>query len=274
MRFLYCVFPVLLLTLSCTKDEPLFTIHNLNGDTVTAIGHAGMGTAYRYPGDTYESLSAAMEEGVHGVEMDIRMASDSTLVLFHHTKLEEVTTCSGDVADHTWTELQDCSYNEKITRPKLITASGFLTSDVGRSVKIFVWDVKQSDTSKIYSEQYGAVLLRTLNDLGVKNKCLLESSNFYLLSYLSTHDSALRLFVYADDVTAALEMLERVPITGVTIDMAKISGADVDLLHAHGLQVSLFNARTERLNSQALLLNPDYIQTDRVEHLVTLLNKY
>jgi glycerophosphoryl diester phosphodiesterase len=274
MRFIICTFLFLLLLLSCRKDQPLFKFQNQNGDTVTAIGHGGMGASYRFPGNTLESLTAAVKAGVHGVEMDIRMSSDSVLVLYHHNSLEDGTECSGDVSDMPWSELQNCNYNEKTNRPKLISAADFFSSAEGQKISIFVWDIKQEDTARAYSEQFGAVIVRTLNELGIKKKCILESSNVHLLRYLSKQDSSLRLFVYADAAAAGIEMLSHVPVKGVTIDLEKITAAEVELLHSKGLQVSVFNASTPRLNSDALLLSPDYIQTDKVEHLMGILNKY
>jgi len=232
-----------------------------------------MGEAYKYQGNSFESLSAAVNEGVHGVEMDVRMSSDSVLVLYHHNLLEEGTGCNGKVPDVPWRDLQNCTYKGLPEHPKLISLSSFINSEVGQRANFFVLDLKQNDSSGDYSELFGSVIVKTLNESGLAKKCLAESSDYYLLRYLNKHLPALRLYVYCDDVASALEMNALVHLTGVTIDMEKVSASDIEVLHDHGLRVSLFNARTERLNSDAMMLSPDYIQTDRISYLMTILNK-
>ena len=271
MRIFFILLIVCFL-LSCRKDESLFKIENLRGDTITVIGHAGMGNSYRYSGNTYESFSRALKFGVHGVEMDVQMTKDCVLVLYHHQHLEDVTSCHGLVNDNTWEDLKGCYYREKTGKPLLLSAAEFFNSDAGAQAKIMVLDLKQTDTSTAYSERFAWVILETLQRFKITEKCITESSQLNLLRALSK-EPALKLFVYADRVNDGYDMAGRVKLAGITIDMDKITKEEISQAHSKNLQVSLFNARTEKKNAEAMFMGPDYIQTDRVEYLMKIANK-
>ena len=51
-----------------------------------------------------------------------------------------------------------------------------------------------------------------------------------------------------------------------------ISKEEVKDAHLNNIQVAVWNTNTEKKNIEAINKNPDFIQTDRVKHLVNILN--
>src|ERR1043166_8044350 len=96
--------------LSCSRDKMLSDVNNLNGNTISAFGHGGMGEGFKFPIDSWESLEPVLRIGADGSEMDVQMTKDSVLVLYHHQKLEHGTLCSGTLNDHLWSEIWGCHF--------------------------------------------------------------------------------------------------------------------------------------------------------------------
>ncbi len=58
----------LLLVNSCSKDKPIYETNNLNGNIISAFGHAGMRLAFKYP---INSIEPVLRIGADGTEMDV-----------------------------------------------------------------------------------------------------------------------------------------------------------------------------------------------------------
>jgi len=113
IRCLKIFLPIMVCLLSvssCSKDKPVNETNNLNGNIISAFGHAGMGIGFKYPIDTYESFEPCLGIGSDGTEIDIQMTKDSVLVAYHHNKLEEGTLCSGTINDKLWSEIWGCHH--------------------------------------------------------------------------------------------------------------------------------------------------------------------
>ncbi len=52
------------------------------------------------------------------------------------------------------------------------------------------------------------------------------------------------------------------------MDLQNISKEQIDRLHASNFKISLWNVQTAGENTEALGLNPDYIQTDEIKDLL------
>ncbi len=59
----------------------------------------------------------------------------------------------------------------------------------------------------------------------------------------------------------------------LTIDINKISSNEIKLAHQNNLFVTLFNVKNEEDNIKAIEMNPDFIQTDKVDFLVNALKE-
>lgn len=69
------------------------------------LAHRGA-SALHPPGNTERAFAAALEMGFDHLETDVQVTSDGVVVVFHDERLDDATTATGAVADHTWAELR------------------------------------------------------------------------------------------------------------------------------------------------------------------------
>ena len=105
---LFCF--VCLLYNACKRDVPLFVINNLNGNKISCFGNAGMGIAFKYPINSYESVEPCLRIGADGTELDVQLTKDSVLVAYNNSDLNESTLCSGTINDELWLTIGGCHY--------------------------------------------------------------------------------------------------------------------------------------------------------------------
>ncbi len=68
------------------------------------IGHRG--ASGHYPENTLPAFAAAVNEGAHGVELDVQLTLDEELAVIHDDTLDRTTDGTGPVAKKTMAELQ------------------------------------------------------------------------------------------------------------------------------------------------------------------------
>src|SRR5690554_1673670 len=101
----------LLLCLACgPSTEPrdrlgqIWEIYYHHPETVLVVAHRGAHT--EVPENSLASIDKAVEAGAHIVELDVRRTQDGVFVIMHDRTLDRTTTGSGEVANHTYAELQ------------------------------------------------------------------------------------------------------------------------------------------------------------------------
>lgn len=80
------------------------TFEHSNSDAVMIIAHRG---DWRHaPENSVQAIKNCIDMGVDMVEIDVRMTSDSVLVLMHDQKIDRTTTGSGYIREFTYDSLQ------------------------------------------------------------------------------------------------------------------------------------------------------------------------
>ena len=79
----------------------------LRTEGVLVHGHRGCGTRTEIPENTLPSFSMAMEAGVDGLELDVRLTRDGVPVLMHDSTLDRTTNATGPIAALTLAELRE-----------------------------------------------------------------------------------------------------------------------------------------------------------------------
>lgn len=261
------------LTLPACRKERI-AVDNLLGGEVITQGHGGMGIHSLYPLDSPASVLACLHSGADGVEIDIQLSKDSVLVAFHDEDLSMSTNLSGAVVDHTWAELSTARYvGTNYTEHRLMRLDQFMDQlgDPGR----FHWSLDlKSYASSIpegeYLDRFARAVARLVGARGLADRCHIESHQTYLLLAIRQHLPAARLFIYPVDFAQGFAEATANGLSGISIDMAKITREQVVQAHDNGLWITLWNAQSRDDNTDALRLGPEIIQSDRVEHLVEL----
>jgi len=259
--------------LGCKKDPSIWKIENLNGNKISVFGHGGMGEHYRYPMNSFESLMECLSLATDGTEMDVCVTKDSVLVLSHSQNLEEETSCSGQIKNKTWTELEGCKFTSPLfSKADLITAAYFFDRIEYKNNRIFTFDCKITlEDSPEYLELFATSLLRHIETHGLVSHCFIESFNSDFLKLLQGKNKDLHLFLYSPDYLTGLNVSKSLNLYGLTLDTKNISQEDIKQAHQQGLRITLFNTSTEHENLEAVAKSPDFIQTDKVEYLINAL---
>ena len=276
-RFLKYVFMALVIipALSCEKDPSLWQIENLNNNSVSVFGHGGMGINSLFPLDSYESISECLAMGADGSEMDLQMSKDSVLFVFHGTQLEESSSCSGIILNKSAAEI-DCEYTSSVYKniriERLSTMFEKLNPKEGH---MFTFECKIHEShDPAYLNAFANSLVRHVVEHGLTEKCLIESTEPWFLELLRSKNTNLKLFLYANDFNFGLQQAQTLSLYGLTFDMFKINKEQIRIAHQNNLRVALFNQQKERDNLDAIEMNADYIQTDKLEHALKVLDKF
>lgn len=267
-----------LFSFSCSKDVPLIEVNNLTGNEIIALGHGGSGISSIYPIDSWESIEHCLETGADGAEIDIQLTKDSVLVAFHGEKLEDESNCHGLIHEKKWSEIESCQVNSPLPGNIYIMR----VDDLFNRIKnlgnyYFTFDCKlytNSGNLPEYHHQYASAIIRLLDKYNMEDRVLIESVNKKFLNILQQKRKGLKLFIYPVSFEKGLEIAENLNLFGISFDMEYISKEQSEIAHSKGFRIALWNIQTQHENMEAIEKNPDYIQTDKIRHLVKTLGKH
>lgn len=138
------------------------------------------GAANFAPENTLLSVQKALEVGAKRIEIDVRLTSDTVLVLLHDKKLNRTTNCSGNIYKKKYSEITGCNagFDQEIPTLgevlKLIDGKAILVIDIKKGGKLFE---------------------KTLNDeirkYNASSWCMLTSFKIKVLKRIHSLDSSL-----------------------------------------------------------------------------------
>lgn len=272
MRLLTLIVGMSLLA-SCAKKD--FNIVNLNGGKVITQGHGGMGIHSTYPLNSAASVLECLASGADGVEIDVQMSRDSVLIAYHSADLADATDMSGAVVSRSWAELESARYIGVPYGDHHLMRLDHLLDRLDEPSRFYwTFDLKvepDGEEDPLYMDRLARAVARLLQGRGLTGQVFLESQRTYLLDALRLRIPGAQLFLYPPDFETGFTIANRLDLKGITIDMAKIGAAQVQLAHDSGLWVSLWNVESCAQNEDALRRSPEIVQSDRVGHLVGLL---
>lgn len=250
-----------------------FEIENLNNNQIGAIGHAGMGFIHQLPPNSIESIARCLYVGADGVEIDVQMTSDSVLVAFHDERLEHSTDCEGAIYDLAWADVQEAEYDYPPYTEYVVANLHEVFEFLGeKNDHQFFLDCK--NFGQYTSQEYGETFVRQVVSLielhGLESNVFVEMRDRRMIGYARDNFPNLEIFIAADYHTA-LDLAEEFDLTGITVEADEISLEQIRSAHDDSLLVTLFDIDYKAENIDAIEKNPDFIQTDKVRHLVNVL---
>jgi glycerophosphoryl diester phosphodiesterase len=114
-----------------------------HGFSQTPVITSHRGAAAFAPENTLLSVQKALEVGAKRIEIDVRLTSDSILVLLHDKKLNRTTTCIGNIYKKKYSELNNCNagFDQKVPTLgevlKLVDGKAKLVIDIKRGGALF-----------------------------------------------------------------------------------------------------------------------------------------
>ena len=259
--------------IACNKDE--FNIVNLNGNRITALGHAGMGIGNTYPMNSYESIFKCLNLGMDGTEFDVQMTKDSVLVAYHSQDLSDETNLKGLINSLHWNEIKNAHYTQTPYLDYNIISLDQLFSNIENIQKYkFTFDCKlyttNSNSIQFYKSYINAVI-NIIQKHQIENNVYIESQSIEFLDLFKNIKPDSKLFIYPSSFESGLDVALSKGLFGITISTRSITKEQIEIAHDNNLLVAIWNIHTESDNIEAINKNPDFIQTDKVNNLIKLL---
>lgn len=258
--------------LSCNKNE--FNIQNINDNTITVLGHGGMGISHVYPMNSYESIMNCLSIGADGTEIDVQMTKDSVLVAFHHEYLEHSTNSSRQIYQRDWHEIQGAYYSggAPYTYYRLITIDELFSHVDNKDDYTFFFDCKNfnPDSSSAYVNTFNSALIAVIDKHNLSENAYIELKREDIAKSLKARRPDLNIFIY-NNFGTAINLVKKYNLQGIVISVDNISKEMVQEAHNNNIMVSVFNTHSKQRNIDAINKNVDFIQTDRLKHLIRLL---
>ena len=259
---------------SCKKDE--FNISNLNGNKIGVLGHGGMGISSTYPMNSVESILNCMHLNSDGTEIDVQMTNDGVLVAFHDETLDGLTNGSGILHELNWNEVNGLYYNSPVMNGYKVASLETIFQALSTSGKIdgkrFALDCKtfESSISLENIDVYCKNIYQFIDDFDLVDNVVLEIANEVLIDKIHAERPDLGIFVF-ETVENAIEKAITNQLEGVVFSIDKITQEEIIYAHANNVMVTLFNTQSNQRNIDAIEMNPDFIETDRLELLISVL---
>lgn len=258
---------------SCQKET--FTIVNLNNNRITTLGHSGMGVGRVYPTDTYESVLNCLATGADGTEINVQLTKDNVLVAFHDEELGGATNLEGLINSHTWAELEDVYYDAfPYMQFRILQFDNFFSKLNHPENYFFTFDCKlfNSGDRPLFLQNFSDALIALIEKYQLQNNMTIESNVINFLLLIQQQQPAYKLFYYPESFDEGLEVAQQHNFSGITIDWKDITRKEVETAHNLGIYIAIWNIHTKQDNIDAVRKNPDFIQSDKIEHLVDLLD--
>ncbi len=279
---------LLILLLPCLvtcKKVDLDLIDNLHNGEIVVIGHRGAGILSienSYPGNSLESMEVAIYElGAGGLEMDVQLSSDGHPMLYHDDDLGVKTHCTGPVYLSTRVDLTSCIYmnpffNNTQFEFKLAALETVLEKfkDYPDAFSYYL-DTKQfyasdSIVQGLYSE-FAQILFGLISRYDLQSRMLIHSPNTDFLTDLGSMDPTLKLVIHGNDVEESISRAQLIGAYGIEANYGEITQDQVAKAHADGINVILCGVSSRSSCREAIGLSPDYIITENIAYLTSLL---
>lgn len=265
----------LITTVSCSKDPATFHLENLNNNEIGCFGHAGMGFYSPYPVNSWPGFQACLNRGADGTEMDIHMTKDSVLVIIHSGNLQETTSCSGDIKDLNWADMNNCEVKSNIFKnSKLLSLEEFIEKIPNPKNYTFTWDTKLSDFNMEYYGVFARAIVNTINKYDLNEHVFIENPFSDFLQQIQIRKNDTHLFVLADDFELGLQQVKQYNFFGLSMHTNKVTAEQVKEAHSNNVYVTIYGVLTEKENYSAVEKCPDFIQTDDINYLLKIFQKY
>ena len=274
MRALIYISLITFIILSCKKKE--FVIDNLNGGEIEILGHGGSGIADLYPIDTKESVFNCLNLGADGSEMDVQLTKDNVLVLFHGEDLSANTNMSGKIRDHTFEELKDVEYTSTPYAAQGIPSLEEILTEVPleKGYK-FSFDIKlltgSNEATIDYRDDFAEAIKGLFQQYELYNIAYVEIQTPSFIELLQQVDPAIRIFFFPQDFDYGFQVAQNLGLYGLSMSTKAISGSQVKEAHDAGMRVIIWNVKSKSEHDEAILKNPDIVESDNLTYLIDLL---
>jgi len=268
--FIVCIF---VFNIQCKKED--FSDNTYFGSKVIILGHRGMGTYYKLPGDTYESIIPAIGIGSDGCEIDIQLTKDTELILYHDFLLSSSTTCSGRVSESTLSEIKQCEYHS-IKNDIFVYSLDEIFSRIPDLNKLyFSFDCKLDDEVTNFDEyqnQFLRAVKRICEKYNMSNNVFIEGNSSFLRKAQSIGLTN-KLFLTDAVKQSSIDTAVFYGFFGICTEMENFE-VESQKAHENGLYIMTYTPNNYYSNIIALNKDVDILQTDDPISILKLFERY
>ena len=261
----------------CTKID-LDNITNLNNGQIDVIGHAGTGfqsLINPYPSNSFESLKHAVDGlNADGIEIDIDLSKDSTIVLYHDQTLEKSTNCFGCVNQHNVSELENCEYNNQygaqfLSDVRVIRFSKVLDHFKNRNIKPQIYlNLKIASPCINESEERKSLWIsqvsQTIQAYQAYDWVYVYDGDTSLLKRFRAEDPKINIIYNAQSYGDAIAACSGANINAFVISNNGISKNQVKDSHSKNIKVIIWEIVKRKDAVDAINKSPDALMTDNI----------
>lgn len=240
-------------------------------DSTLILGHGGMGIQSALPLDSKASIQNAVSYPIDGVEMDVKMTSDSVLVSFHDDQLAKVSNCSGSIREKTFNELSVCENRTWLNAEPVSSIKEILNSVIAEGTTIS-FDLKPDSENESYRNVYTQQIANLISEFA-QFHFLIESNDEELLTRFDSLQTNAKLFYYCNSISEGIEACNEYGFSGMSIDMKFIEDpTEIERAQNAGFEVMLWGCGSVFSNREALKYRPNIIQTDDIGSMMRILD--
>lgn len=259
---------------------------------LVVLGHAGSGfftpiNPFNFrPPSSWRGVQHALRIGADGVEIDLQMSQDSVVMLYHDQKLENSSTGSGCLSQHTAAELTQLHYRggwpyDWFQKERPVTFDTALARLSRRpSFPVLHLDLHEDDQCLPVGHQYDQVPLlirqiaRSLRRYQVPPEKILlitqEGSTVRLAKAILPAGVRIGLEIASDEFAFGLRVAKTEKLHTVVLDADRVTPEQSTQAHAAGLTVVVFGGRSSNDIRRVLATQPDEIEVDNPKRLLIL----
>jgi glycerophosphoryl diester phosphodiesterase len=257
---------------SCSKFNE--ETNTLDGEPCLALGHGGMGISSNYPINSTASILTCLEKGSAGTEIDIQLTKDHVLVLFHDETMDNTTGFTGSIHDYNWNEIKHLYYSNSLQQTfPLISLQNLIDTVDNLHDYHFVLDCKLYPKNIAYTEyiEHFSHALNNIIELNeLEDNIFIETHHIDLITSLQNMEVEVPLMIIPTDFETGFELASQYQLFGISLAYDQISAEEVQKAHEAEFAIAIWNTYSNVENIIAINKHPDMIETDKIEHLLSL----
>jgi len=263
----------LLLFSRCNKDK--ITDDTYFGSKIMILGHKGMGSYYKRPGDTFESIFPAINIGADGCEVDVQITKDTVLILLHDGELNAMTTCNGRVYETTWEQVKQCKYYAFQNNIFVYSVDDIFSRLSNLNNLYFSFDSKLDEKivdQELYQNQLLRAIKRICEKYNMSDNVFIEGKAPYLRRAQNVGLSN-KLFLTGVINQTNIDTALNNHFFGICTEMSNFE-IDADFAHEKGLYIMAYTPNNYYSNLIAINKKIDILQTDDPISILKLFNRF
>lgn len=239
------------------------------GDKTMFVNYAHRGASHYAPENTMPSFDLGVTMGANGIETDLQETKDGQIVMFHDDTIDEKSTGTGAIADHTYQELLEMDFgawkDEKYAGTKIVLfedfAKKFLPLDMTFAIELKVTGIakKSLDIMKKY---------------GNMDNIYVSSFKYEALVETRELDPDVKLtWLIKDPINEEnIAKLKEIGGTQISPRATLVTPEQIELAKSHGLRVRLWGVKDEEIMKAVYPLDTDGMTVNFPDKLKELMD--